>query len=272
MTPELFHDAEKPNRESGEPGRVQSFVFRVALFFCHAVLSGLLLFGSSAKSAEILGTNALIFYTDDIHFSSYINYQPGNGATVDINPPIFSWLYQTNWTGANIETNMFTFQASYSTDFSSPVIHVTTSLPYYNFFDHFDTNISRTIYWRVGYTPASALTTTNWSTGTRSFTIAHGAPYWDRGMYADDTWMNTNGAAHPKLWVRPGTGTTVSNWFATNTSATFPNGPAVLNTISNSTLNTYIISDAWTNPTPANLTTNNAALFVDNYKKAAEAG
>lgn len=200
---------------------IAGFIFGRSRFLIWLIFCGVL---TNSFGAEIIGTNALLSIDDRIYNRDYVRWNPGNGQTVTLNPPRFSWPYNVYgrifYGPAGWYTNAFQFQCSYSNDFTAPVVNVRTPYNYYNFIDSFDTNISSTIYWRIGYlTNRTAFT--NWS-ATRTFVISNGAPVWNRGMYASDSFHSTNNT-HPRIFFRSNDVAAVASWIRANYPTVYAN-------------------------------------------------
>src|SRR3989344_5646831 len=177
---------------------------------------------------QIISSEALVELPTSALWSSQSNFQPGDGESVDINPPIFSWLYSPDPKNMALdrghEPYLFIFQVSNSSNFTSPVVSILTRSASYNTLDHLP---SGTYYWRVGYVrdsqyesgvpnamPKEKVSTaepsiinafipqSTWS-ATRTFTIPQNAPVWDRGMLASESYLSSK-AVHPRIIFNQG--------------------------------------------------------------------
>jgi hypothetical protein len=191
-----------------------------------------------AASPETIGASALQALPNDAQYNKVLNFRPGNGDTVTINPPQFSWLYDPDprYDGSDYtdtEVKMFIFQTSSDSSFapSSLITNVKTPLNFYNTLAPFTPG--STIYWRVGYIHSAASTPFTW-TKARSFTVASNAASWDRSMLADPdptqplpAYLSAR-AAHPHLLFSSSTAASLdayleasggTNWTQATTSA-----------------------------------------------------
>lgn len=146
-----------------------------------------------AHAAPIrIGAEALVPENPRSAYSRYVNWRPGDGETVDLNPPRFSWPYRADWPQQwGDATHLFTFQISAEPDCSRPVVDVTCGYNFYNTIPELEAG--RRYYWRVGYDIGTQAE--KWS-DIRSFTIAEDALVWDRSALAEG---NLSMPAHPRV-------------------------------------------------------------------------
>lgn len=161
----------------------------------------------------------------DAMWSGVVNFRPGNGDVVTINPPLFTWSYTPSPANANADLNdkAFNFQASYSSNFtaSNLVVDVFTPWNFYNFLAPFSNS---PVYWRIGYIevantvgpPVTNGTVDTWSP-VFTFTITNGTPVWDRSMLADTNYLAQK-AVHPRMLINSNNIPGVTSWLAANNS------------------------------------------------------
>ncbi|OHA30762.1 MAG: hypothetical protein A3B11_02110 [Candidatus Taylorbacteria bacterium RIFCSPLOWO2_01_FULL_44_26] len=110
-------------------------------------------------NAQVIGSEALQEFPTSALYSGIANFRPGDGETVDINPPRFSWRYKPqvspsaflcyNFVCSAWAPYKFVFQVADNPSFTNPIVNVTTLSNSYNFLAPLPTN--KTYYWRVGY-------------------------------------------------------------------------------------------------------------------------
>jgi hypothetical protein len=195
--------------------------------------------GQLSNSAEVVGSEALQAFPNDALWSFGVNFRPGNGDIVNVNPPQFSWLYSPDPTvvknnNKDIEVKQFIFQTSYDLNFSTYVNNVPTPLNFYNTLAPF--NSGSTVYWRVGYIHNGDTVPYVWSK-TRSFTVASGATVWDRSMLADSGSGDlspylASHAVHPHMLFTSATAPALDQYLDSNGGASWTsNKAAALTTI-----------------------------------------
>lgn len=147
-----------------------------------AVLAG----GLSASAAPVrLGADCRL--EDDPHeyYSRFVSFRPADAATVNLNPPRFSWPYVPGIfpgeNGAYPVNQRFTLQIANRPHFHEPVVEVQDTP--FNFYNALPVlRGSEKWYWRVGYNVATDRE--EWSE-VLSFNIAPDATEWDRSALAD---------------------------------------------------------------------------------------
>lgn len=93
----------------------------------------LLLYLGIMSTKVQIGNEALIEDNLSAHFSRFVNLRPGNGETVHLNPPRFSWFScpraeERLKQGKSLTVNhIFTLQISDNSDLENPVVDVTNS-------------------------------------------------------------------------------------------------------------------------------------------------
>jgi hypothetical protein len=159
-------------------------------------------------AADTIGREAAVALPPSALYSGPINFQPGDGETVSINPPSIQWCYVPDATQAHSDTEIKTFilQAAYDSGFANVALNVTNRWNFYSTLAPF-TNTS--VYWRVGYCHGSNTTAYAWS-AVRKFTIASGALGWDRSMLTDEKYISSKG--HPFISITPATRAAGSNF------------------------------------------------------------
>src|SRR3989344_3494961 len=174
-------------------------------------------------NAQAIGSEALVELPTSALGSRMINFKPGDVETIDLNPPVFSWLYRPDPAQTTDQKPyVFIFQIANNVDFQNPVVNVLTRSNAYNMLAPLpNANPPTTYYWRIGYIvdsmmasnipngfPLEQVSSTEsslinsflpqavWS-GTRTFNIAAGVTTWDRSMLTDDDSLNSK--KHPRL-------------------------------------------------------------------------
>jgi hypothetical protein len=170
---------------------------------------------TNAWAGQVIGPEAAIPLPKSAIFSGPINFQPGDGDTVQINPPSIQWCYVPDATVAHSDMEMKTFllQVAYDSGFSSLALNVTS---YWNFYSTLAPFIKSPVYWKVGYCHGSNSTAYAWS-AVRSFTIATNALNWNRSMLTDPLYVS--GKGHPFISVKPSTRVAASNFLFTAINA-----------------------------------------------------
>lgn len=151
-----------------------------------------MLLGLRAGAATI-GGESLVSMPSGAVSNRWITLRPGDGETVTINPPIFSWLFTPTPSMRASDTTIwiYQFQVSYSATFATTVVDVRTKCNFYNFLPPFN---SGTVYWRVGYIDTDG-STNAWS--AHSFIVPVGATTWDRSMLSSNAYLL--GKGHPRM-------------------------------------------------------------------------
>lgn len=131
----------------------------------------------------------------------HLRYRPADGQLVDLDPPRFSWPYESGvvepW-GDYQADNLFTLEVAADPEFSQLAIEVRdTPYNFHNFLPSL--GAAGPWYWRVGYdvgTPSEV-----WS-ATRSFEIAADAVPWDRSGFEQQL---ASLGGHPRMFFDPAT-------------------------------------------------------------------
>jgi hypothetical protein len=179
------------------------------------LIAGTALFTGTAGSlaaAEVIGRNANIGLPPSAEWSSVVNFRPGDGETVTINPPRFSWSYTPDPRNSNADTTarMFQFQVADNAQFLAPVVDIRTACNFYNFLAPFASN---KLFWRVGYAGLTG-PVTEWS-AVRQFTVGSGAIPWDRSMLAKTDYLSAKGA-HPHILFNASNRAAVASYLSKN--------------------------------------------------------
>src|SRR3989344_2288448 len=195
--------------------------------------------------AKVIGSETLIPLPTSALWSGYVNFRPGDGEVVDLNPPRFSWSYNPDPTAAycpggtfcgNYAPHEFIFQIADNQNFASPIVNIRTPYNTYNFLSPLTSG--RTYYWRIAYIrPKNLSNPATWTTqpdswesapyvwsGTRSFTISGTATDWDRSKLADETYLAEKGQ-HPHMYFNSSNRAQVAQ-FLEELSAKYKNGTA----------------------------------------------
>ena len=164
-------------------------------------------------NALVIGGEALQPLPTSAEYSAIINYSPGNGETVGLNPPRFSWLYRPSldatycyYPNCSAYAPMeFIFQVADNPQFTNPVVNVLTLNNFYNFIPVLGSG--RTYYWRVGYIHPTNLKDSDFTddamrkntlTGSRILSATDGAAAANTWTLKPDSW-----ASAPFLWTSP---------------------------------------------------------------------
>lgn len=148
---------------------------------------------SACAAPIVIGEGAKVREQPRAQYSRYINWAPGDGEVVDLNPPRFRWPYDPSWLGPKPvdAAHRFTFQIASEATFAKPVLNVTCDFNFYNTIGALPS--PGPWYWRVGYDIGSPAA--KWS-DVRQFTIAPDAQVWDRSKLAEPTFA---AASHPRI-------------------------------------------------------------------------
>jgi hypothetical protein len=159
----------------------------------------LLFFWRTAMSAPIhIGTSSLLPDDPTTHDSRSVNFAPGDGERVDLNPPRFRWRYHPTRPGEGGDYT-FRFQVANDADFQKLIHDIDTPFNFYNTLPPFSQN--GPIYWRIGYRKGKAEPAIHWS-DTRSFTVEKDARVWDRASMAAPDFSKIG---HPRMLFTPET-------------------------------------------------------------------
>ena len=104
----------------------------------------------SAGGAERIGKEALLELPRAALWSKAVNFRPGEGEVVTINPPRFSWSYTPDpaEAGKDVSLKEFQFQVAHDRQFKRLAVNVRTVSNMYNFIRPLKKGLC---YWRVGY-------------------------------------------------------------------------------------------------------------------------
>ena len=133
----------------------------------------------AALAAERIGEEALVPLHPRAVYSRWVNFRPGDGEVVHLNPPRFSWRYSPE--GFSGDNRSFVFQIAPTPEFKDPAVNVRTKFNFYNTIPALRGR--KKWYWRVGYDVGT--NQEKWSK-TFSFTIADDAIVWDRSALAPE--------------------------------------------------------------------------------------
>jgi hypothetical protein len=146
------------------------------------------------EAQTVISSESLLPDDPTTHYSRTVNFAPGNGETVDLNPPRFRWFYHpcpSEETNSQVYT--FNFQVSRSRDFTDLIIDVETPYNFYNTIPSFTG--SDVYYWRVHYRPENDAHPTATS-DVRAFSITPNAQIWDRSAMVSPDFSNVS---HPRM-------------------------------------------------------------------------
>ncbi|MFT5367830.1 MAG: hypothetical protein ACI8V2_002791 [Candidatus Latescibacterota bacterium] len=165
-------------------------MIRTISIYCLLLL--LLLWRTAMSEPIHIGQSSLIPDDPTTHYSRAVNFAPGEGERVDLNPPRFRWRYHPTQPGQGGDYT-FLFQIARDNAFKDLVHNIDTPFNFYNTIPPFDN--TRSYYWRIGYKEGTADPIIHWS-DTRSFTIAPDAQVWDRSSMAKPDFSHIG---HPRL-------------------------------------------------------------------------
>jgi len=138
---------------------------------------------SEGKNKVIIGSRSSLPDDEREYYSRYVNFRPGNGQTVELNPPRFSWAYLADIVPESDKVPLnqkFTLQISKAEDFRELEVDV-QNVPY-NFYNMLSPlPDAGTWFWRVGYNVGTGKEA--WS-DVRSFIVNSSAVSWDRSFLA----------------------------------------------------------------------------------------
>ncbi len=139
-----------------------------------------------------IGHTALLPDDPTTHYSRAVNFAPGNGEVVNLNPPRFRWRYHPTEPG---EGGDYTFQFQIATDaaFQNPIHDIATPFNFYNTIAPLPG--SGPYYWRIGYREGQGETIVHWD-HMRPFTITPNAQIWDRSLMAKPDFSHIG---HPRM-------------------------------------------------------------------------
>ncbi len=158
----------------------------------------------SSPAQEIIGRESLVELPTSAIWSAVVNFRPGNGEVVNVNPPTFSWLYDLAVFKNYIGLRSFQFQVAYNeADFynvSELAVNILTDSNMYNFLAPFNRsrmNSESKMFWRIGYIEAGDSVPSVWSP-ISIFIINNSAREWDRSMLANDSYLAQK-SVHPHM-------------------------------------------------------------------------
>jgi hypothetical protein len=140
----------------------------------------------------LIGASALLPDDPTTHFSRAVNFAPGDGERVDLNPPRFRWCYHPTRPGEGGDYT-FRFQVARDAQFQKLIHDINTPFNFYNTLPPFQG--SGPVFWRVGYREGASEPIVHWS-DTRSFTVSADAQTWDRASMAAPDFSKIG---HPRL-------------------------------------------------------------------------
>ena len=146
----------------------------------------------AAQDGLRIGAASILPDDPATHFSRAVNFAPGDGETVSLNPPRFRWQYHPSVPGEGGDYR-FRFQIARDPEFRDVVSDVDTPFNFYNTLAPLAG--SARFYWRIGTFPGEGDKIEAWS-AVRSFTVAPDAQVWDRSGLADPDF---GARPHPRL-------------------------------------------------------------------------
>jgi hypothetical protein len=164
------------------------------------------------SAAEVIGGTAHLDPPQSVKYSGVVNFRPGDGEAVTVNPPRFSWSYTLDPTQAYADDSVhtFQFQVADNAQFTDPLVDRKVDNNFYNFLAPFPAGKK---FWRVGYGGPDGVMTV-WS-DVRSFTISATTPSWDRSKLADESYLSAK-AAHPHILFNASNRSTIRDWLVAN--------------------------------------------------------
>ncbi|MBI5383773.1 MAG: heparinase II/III family protein [Verrucomicrobia bacterium] len=203
-------------------------------------LAGAACIAAQLSAASLLSSNATLPLPPAAEWNLVVPFRPGDGETVSLNPPRFSWCYTpTPQTAATDRRDLtFRLQLSYESNFTSSFLDLTNDSNLFNALAPLQTN--QAVFWRVGYIVVTNGSFLGWS-ATRRFTVAPGATEWDRSLYTNETWLASAGA-HPHFLFRATNRAAVLAWLETNEPVWWPY---------NKTFASNILAESWWTNAPS---------------------
>jgi hypothetical protein len=135
--------------------------------------------GIQAPGETLPSESALQPFNTGWNYSTILNRRPGDGLSVTVNPPRFSWPYLRDIVAEdirNIAPTVFSLEIAADADFEEPQVRIEDTP--YNFYNALAPLPPGTWYWRVGY---GAQPNPEWSK-VYSFVITGDTPVWDRSF------------------------------------------------------------------------------------------
>lgn len=158
-----------------------------------SILAALIL-QTAVQAQTVISTESILPDDPTTHYSRVVNFAPGDGEAVDLNPPRFRWFYHPDPSPeTNSQRYTFRFQIARDAAFDDLIVDVDTPYNFYNTIP--ELTGSDAYYWRVHYKPIDPAHTAGISE-VRSFRIAPNAQVWDRSWMADPDFSNVS---HPRM-------------------------------------------------------------------------
>ena len=139
------------------------------------------------------GAGTLLADDERTHYSRAVNFAPGDGEEVSLNPPRFRWRYHPERPGEGGD-HVFLFQVARDRDFGEVVFQVETEFNFYNTLGPLPGR--GPFYWRVGYRRRGEEGPPRTWSRVRRFTVAADALVWDRSLLARPDFASLG---HPRI-------------------------------------------------------------------------
>lgn len=163
---------------------------------------------------SIAASNAPVTTPRSSEYMGLVSWRPGNGDTVTVNPPIFSWWASTNCPDevGDEQKYAYVFQVGSDSGITSPTVNVSTELNFWNALAPLSVG---TWYWRVHYVGTNGAT--NFTSPVRNFIVPANALTWDRSYILTADFTNRL-SVHPRLFLNASNGPAQSTFLTTNLS------------------------------------------------------
>jgi hypothetical protein len=229
------------------------------MFFLPARFSIILFIASLMQSAlsasHLVGIDVAVELPKSAEWNMMVNFRPGNGETVNLNPPRFSWSYAPDpsrndaaSSHRDVSPHEFIFQISSNKSFTDFSVNVRTPWNMYNTLAPLVPGGN--YFWRIGYIyprnpddPNSwTLSTNGWKDSpsvwiTNSFSISSNATSWDRSMLANPDYLAARGK-HPHILFNADSRTNLLAWL---------NGCYRKNQVGSGTVDERKVGQSWDN-------------------------